>query len=119
MISANEIGSRTPQHKAVIDAAVAANVPYLAYTSLLRADTSPLGLSQEHRETKVLFKPVVLTYTFLRNNWYVENYLAAIAHVVETGTSIGAAKDGKLMQRPVLTMPKLLQKYFKSLGHEQ
>ncbi len=52
LISANEIGRRTPQHKAVIDAAVEAKVPYLAYTSLLRADTSPLGLSQEHRETR-------------------------------------------------------------------
>ena len=52
LISANEIGRRTPQHQAVIDAAKVAGVPYLAYTSLLRADTSPLGLAQEHRKPK-------------------------------------------------------------------
>ena len=39
LISANEIGRRTPQHKAVIEAAKQANVPYIAYTSLLHADT--------------------------------------------------------------------------------
>ena len=52
LISANEIGRRTPQHQAVINAAKVAGVPYLAYTSLLRADTSPLGLAQEHREKR-------------------------------------------------------------------
>lgn len=39
LISGNEIGRRTPQHKAVIDAAKAAGVPYIAYTSLLNART--------------------------------------------------------------------------------
>ena len=33
LISANEIGRRTPQHQAVIDAEKVAGVPYLAYTS--------------------------------------------------------------------------------------
>ncbi|ELW76713.1 NADH(P)-binding protein, PF13460 family [Acinetobacter sp. WC-743] len=54
LISANEIGRRTPQHKAVIDAAVIAKVPYIAYTSLLNATHSPLGLAEEHRETEAL-----------------------------------------------------------------
>ena len=82
LISANEIGRRTPQHQAVIDAAKVAGVPYLAYTSLLRADTSPLGLAQEHRETEKLIQDSGITYTFLRNNWYSENHLAGIAHTI-------------------------------------
>lgn len=96
LISANEIGRRTPQHKAVIEAAQLANVPYLAYTSLLRADTSPLGLAQEHRETEALIKQSGLSYTLLRNNWYSENYLASLQHVVETGMLFGAAADGQI-----------------------
>lgn len=96
LISANEIGRRTPQHKAVIEAAQLANVPYLAYTSLLRADTSPLGLAQEHRETEALIKQSGLSYTLLRNNWYSENYLASLQHVVETGILFGAAADGQI-----------------------
>ncbi|AMW78575.1 NAD(P)-dependent oxidoreductase [Acinetobacter sp. TGL-Y2] len=96
LISANEVGRRTLQHKAVIDAAKIANVPYIAYTSLLRADTSPLGLAQEHRETEALIKQSGLSYTLLRNNWYSENYLASLQHVIETGILFGAAADGQI-----------------------
>lgn len=96
LISANEVGRRTPQHKAVIDAAKVVGVPYLAYTSLLRADTSPLGLAQEHRETEKLIQDSGLRYTFLRNNWYSENYLAGVAHTIEIGTLFGAAQDGRI-----------------------
>ena len=96
LISANEIGRRTPQHKAVIDAAVAAKVPYIAYTSLLRADSSPLGLAQEHRETEALIQNSGLNYTFLRNNWYSENYLATAEQIAATGAMYGAAQDGKI-----------------------
>ena len=96
LISANEIGRRTPQHQAVIQAAQQSNVPYIAYTSLLNADASTLGLSQEHRETEALIKNSGLTYTFLRNNWYTENYLAGLSHAIESGTLYGAANDGKI-----------------------
>ena len=96
LISANEIGRRTPQHQAVIDAAKVASVPYLAYTSLLRANTSPLGLAQEHRETEKLIQDSGLRYTFLRNNWYSENYLAGVAHTIEIGALFGAAQDGRI-----------------------
>ncbi|MEG2300448.1 MAG: NAD(P)H-binding protein, partial [Acinetobacter sp.] len=96
LISANEIGRRTPQHKAVIEAAQQARVPYIAYTSLLHADISPLGLAQEHRETEDLIKSSGLKYTILRNNWYSENYLAALTHTVENGTLYGAAGLGEI-----------------------
>ena len=96
LISANEIGRRTPQHQAVIQAAQQSKVPYIAYTSLLNADASTLGLSQEHRETEALIKNSGLTYTFLRNNWYTENYLAGLSHAIESGTLYGAANDGKI-----------------------
>lgn len=100
LISANEVGRRTPQHKTVINAAVEAKVPYIAYTSLLRADTSPLSLAQEHRETEQLIRESGLSYTFLRNNWYSENYLAGLAHNIETGTLFGAAQNAQISAAP-------------------
>ena len=107
LISANEVGRRTPQHQAVIDAAKQADVPYIAYTSLLNADTSPLGLAQEHRETERLIKDSGLKYTFLRNNWYSENYLGSVAHTIEIGTFMvlqvrekSAQLHVKIMQKP-------------------
>ncbi len=41
LISSSEVGQRVAQHRNVIDAAKAAGVELLAYTSILRADTSP------------------------------------------------------------------------------
>ncbi|WP_031594229.1 NAD(P)H-binding protein, partial [Pantoea agglomerans] len=54
LISGSEVGQREAQHKAVIEAARAAGVGFIAYTSLLHADTSPLGLGVEHRATEAL-----------------------------------------------------------------
>src|SRR5690606_29838133 len=67
LISGNEVGKRFPQHKNVIDSAQKAGVPYIAYTSLLRADSSPLGLAPEHKETEEYLKASGLDYTILRN----------------------------------------------------
>ena len=118
LISANEIGRRTPQHQAVIDAAKVAGVPYIAYTSLLRADTSPLGLAQEHRETEKLIQDSGITYTFLRNNWYSENYLAGVAHTIETGTLFGAAQDGRISSASRIDYAEAAAKVLTSTGHE-
>ena len=96
LISANEIGRRTAQHQAVIEAVKNAKVPYIAYTSLLRANTSSLGLAQEHRETEALIQASGLTYTFLRNNWYSENYIAGVVQNAASGQLFSAAKDGKI-----------------------
>ena len=118
LILANEIGRRTPQHQAVIDAAKVAGVPYIAYTSLLRADTSPLGLAQEHRETEKLIQDSGITYTFLRNNWYSENYLAGVAHTIEIGTLFGAAKDGRISSASRIDYAEAAAKVLTSTGHE-
>ncbi|MBL8322426.1 MAG: SDR family oxidoreductase [Acinetobacter sp.] len=118
LISADEIGRRTAQHRTVIKAAQQARVPYIAYTSLLHADTSPLGLAQEHRETEALIKASGIAYTFLRNNWYSENYLADAAHAAETGIRYGAAQDGKISAAPRADYAEAAAKMLASSGHE-
>ena len=118
LISANEIGRRTPQHKAVIEAARQANIPYIAYTSLLNADHSPLGLAQEHRETEALIKASGLSYTFLRNNWYLENYLAGLHHAIESGVLYGSANDGKISAASRQDYADAAANILLSSGHE-
>ena len=44
LVSSSEIGQRAAQHRNVIDAAKASGVKRIVYTSVLHADTSPLGL---------------------------------------------------------------------------
>ncbi|WP_462182970.1 NmrA family NAD(P)-binding protein [Pseudoalteromonas maricaloris] len=74
LISGNQIGSRTPQHKAVIDAAVKNQVRLIAYTSILNVDNSPLKLAKEHKETEAYLRASGVAYSMLRNGWYNENY---------------------------------------------
>ncbi|WP_380182912.1 SDR family oxidoreductase [Kalamiella sp. sgz302252] len=96
LISSSEIGQREAQHKAVIDAAKAADVKLLAYTSLLHADSTPMGLGGEHRTTEQALIASGIPYVILRNGWYSENYAASIAPALAHGVFIGAAKEGKI-----------------------
>lgn len=96
LISANEVGRRVPQHRAVIEAAKAAGVRLLAYTSILRADSSPMGLALEHRETEALLKASGLPHVLLRNSWYTENYTASIPSALTFGAFVGCAGEGRI-----------------------
>lgn len=96
MVSSSEVGQRTEQHKNVINAAKKANVELLAYTSILHADTSPLSLAKEHRETETALAESGIPYVLLRNGWYSENYTISAASSIEHGVVLGCAKNGKL-----------------------
>lgn len=96
LISANEVGRRTPQHRAAIDAARRAEVGLIVYTSILRADTSPLPLAVEHLETEQLIKASGLPYVFLRNGWYTENYTAGVQTALQAGAVFGSAGTGRI-----------------------
>jgi len=94
LISGNAIGSRMPQHKAVIEAAKAAGVQLIAYTSLLRAQTSPMQMAVEHKATEDLLAASGIPAALLRNGWYTENYLMSAGPAIEHGVLIGSAGDG-------------------------
>jgi NAD(P)H dehydrogenase (quinone) len=96
LISASEIGQRARQHRAVIDAAKRAGVKLLAYTSVLHADTSPLGLAAEHRETEAMIRASGVPYVLLRHSWYTENYTAGIPNALAHGAVYGCAGDGRI-----------------------
>lgn len=96
LISSSEVGQRAPQHQNVINAAKTAGVKFIAYTSLLHADTSPLGLHVEHVATEQALADAGIPYALLRNGWYTENYLASAPPALEHGVFIGAAGEGKI-----------------------
>lgn len=96
IISSSEVGQRAPQHRNIINAAKAAGVKFIAYTSLLHADKSPLGLHVEHVETEKMLADSGIPYALLRNGWYTENYLASAPAALEHGVFIGAAGEGKI-----------------------
>jgi NAD(P)H dehydrogenase (quinone) len=96
LISSSEVGQREAQHRAVIDAAKAAGVGFVAYTSILHADSSPLGLATEHRATEAVIGKSGLAYAFLRNGWYLENYTMNAAAEIAHEAVIGSTGAGRI-----------------------
>ncbi|WP_062111603.1 SDR family oxidoreductase [Aureimonas sp. AU40] len=96
LVSSSEVGQRVPQHRNVIEAAKKAGVALIAYTSLLHADTSPLGLADEHLQTEEALKASGLPFAILRNGWYTENYAASIAPALAHGVLLGSAGEGRI-----------------------
>lgn len=96
LISSSEIGRRAPQHRAVVEAAKARGVNLLVYTSLLHADTSRLGLAEEHRQTEALIRASGLPFVVLRNGWYTENYMASVPAALTHSALLGSAGEGRI-----------------------
>jgi len=96
LISSSEVGQRAKQHRSVIDAATRSGVKLLAYTSVLHADTSTLGLAAEHKETEAMIRASGIPFTLLRNGWYTENYTAGIAGALARGAVYGCAGEGRI-----------------------
>lgn len=96
LISSNEVGQRAVQHRNAIDAAKRAGVGLIAYTSILHADASPLGLADEHKATEAMLKASGIPHVLLRNGWYTENYLASVPPALQHGAFIGSAGTGKI-----------------------
>lgn len=118
LISSSEVGQRAPQHRNVINAAKTAGVKFIAYTSLLHADKSPLGLADEHIETEKMLADSGIVYTLLRNGWYTENYLASAPAALKHGVFIGAAGDGKIASATRADYAAAAARVISEAGHE-
>ncbi|MFI9809404.1 SDR family oxidoreductase [Streptomyces sp. NPDC052301] len=95
LISGNEFDKgRVRQHQVVIDAARAAGVALLAYTSA--PGTLTAALADDHRATEEVLLASGLPYSLLRNGWYHENYTENLAPVLEHGAVVQAAGDGRI-----------------------
>ena len=96
LISGSEVGDRLAEHANVVNAAIAAGVGHLVYTSVLRADSTQLAIAPEHKATEQVIHQSNVPFTFLRNSFYIENYAAQIPSYLERGAIVGAA-DGALI----------------------
>lgn len=89
--------TRIRQHGQAVAAAERAGVSFIAYTSIANAAESPLFLAPVHRATEEAIRQTGIPYSFLRNNWYLENEgatLQAVAAGAPWVTSAGGAKVG-------------------------
>lgn len=96
LISSNDFNDRAGQHIRVIDAARAAGVGRIIYTSILKGDASPMVLAADHIATEAYLKASGVPYTLLRNGWYTENYTGSLAGAIAAGAMIGSAGEGQV-----------------------
>ncbi len=96
LISSSENGKRKVQHRNVIDAARGAGVKLIAYTSILHADSTPLMLAEEHRDTEAALRESGVPFVLLRNGWYTEVYTWRLPAALARGVLAGAAGDGRI-----------------------
>ena len=96
LVSSNAVGKRFPQHQSVVEAAKAAGVKLVVYTSIAHADTSANPLAPDHKATEEFIRKSGIPFVFLRNNWYTENYTDDVKNAKNSGGIFGAYDAGKV-----------------------
>ena len=92
MVSARENPERVKEHKEFLDAAKLAGMQHIVYTSFYGADEkATFTLSRDHAQTEAYIKELGFTYTFLRDNFYLD-FLIDMA--LENGEIRGPAGSG-------------------------
>ncbi|MGE6632184.1 SDR family oxidoreductase [Bacillus sp. NPDC077027] len=89
-------GDRVKQHTAAVNAAKEANVQLIAYTSVVNATKSQLVLAQDHAKTEEVILASGIPYSFLRNNWYLENEADIIQASLNAAPFLTPIGDGKV-----------------------
>jgi NAD(P)H dehydrogenase (quinone) len=96
LISASAPSGRIAQHTAVVQAAAAAGVGRLVYTSVTRASTTDLFIAPDHKATEEAIAASGIPATILRNDWYHENQLPGLRQAIATGVLLSSAGDGRI-----------------------
>lgn len=88
--------TRIRQHANAVAAAERAGVKFIAYTSLANAQESTNLFAPTHKATEIAIKKTGIPYSFLRNNWYLENEIASIQGVLAGAPWVTSAGNGKV-----------------------
>lgn len=98
LISGTRVGARVVQHKAAIDAAAAASVKHILYTSFIGIDdpANPAEVRHDHIETENAMRASGMAWTMLRDAHYADAMiLMAGPNVMATGKWFSNAGDGR------------------------
>ncbi|WP_354699901.1 Quinone oxidoreductase 2 [Paraconexibacter sp. AEG42_29] len=95
LISTDAVGARVAGHRAAIDAAVAAGVTAIAYTSVGNpSDSNPAAVAADHRATEDHLRASGVAWTFLRNSIYTEMLVDGARAALANGTYLVNEGDG-------------------------
>lgn len=94
IVSTDGVGTRVAQHTAAVEAAKAAGVKHIVYTSAPAArPDADAGLAPEHFWTELAIASSGLDFTVLRNHMYAENNLMDLPRAVASGQLFGLIGD--------------------------
>ena len=97
LISTDDLGRRTAQHRAAIEAAREAGMRHVVYTSYLNpVEENPAVITPSHRETEKALRESGLAWTALRNAFYAEYQVPAGAQAISTGRLVHNSGDGRI-----------------------
>jgi NAD(P)H dehydrogenase (quinone) len=123
LISLNTRGNPNPRvateraalHQIAIDAAVAAGVEHIVYTSYVDAERNTSPIAVDHRLTEAMLRASGVAWTALRDQWYADRIVGEGAEMVAAGrvlvdpNEVGAAyvtrEDCAAAAAAVLTTP--------------
>ena len=88
--------TRIRQHGNAVAAAERAGVRFIAYTSIANARESKNFLAPTHKATEEAILQTGIPYSFLRNNWYLENEMSSIQGVLAGAPWVTSAENGKV-----------------------
>lgn len=92
MVSAHESPERVGEHRGLIDAAAAAGVRHVVYTSFYGASAqAAFTLSRDHGLTEAYLRESGMGWTFLRDNFYMDFFVELCT---QGGEIRGPAGDG-------------------------
>ena len=99
LISTARVGTRVEQHRQAAEAAVAAGVRHIVYTSLISADApgNPAIVKLDHRATEEILERCGAAWTFLRDSQYAEAVAGAmVPGALAAGRIPDNAHDGRI-----------------------
>lgn len=88
--------TRARQHANAVQAAERAGVKFIAYTSIVNATESKNLFAPTHVATEAAILKTGIPYSFLRNNWYLENEIGSISGVLSGAPWVTSAGNGKV-----------------------
>jgi NAD(P)H dehydrogenase (quinone) len=95
LISALDLERRAGQHRAAIEAARAAGVRHMAYTSIPNPEGNAAAVARSHLETEEALHESGLDWTFLRNNLYAEFQVPVVQQAIASGRLVTSAGTGR------------------------
>jgi NAD(P)H dehydrogenase (quinone) len=97
LISTDALGRRIAQHHAAIDAAVAAGIGFIAYTSIVNpVEANPAAVVPEHSATEEKLRESAVEWAFLRPSIYADLEAGNLAAALATGKLVTNGGPGRV-----------------------